>query len=108
MYLNDKQHHKYKTLIDRIAHTQCVLQVNGIFDIYNLSKMDADRVVRNLKAQDFIADVHTTESGKYNFNSYDFSLGFAQPERYYNVRGMLKEEKLTEALEIHDTLNPKI
>lgn len=108
MYLTNKQHYKYKNLIDRIAHTQCVLQVNGIFDIYNVSKIDADKIVRDLKAQDFIADVNKVESGKYNFNKFDFSQGFASPEKYYNIRGLLKEENLTEALELHDTLNPKI
>lgn len=108
MRLNDKQLYSYRNKINQLTHAQCILHENGIFEIHNIPEAEAHRIENTLRKESFITDVKAIESKKYNFNKIGFEKGFAEPEKYFTVRGILKENALEEAIEIHDTLNPKI
>ena len=107
MRLTAKQLNNYKNRINRVAHDQCVLRENGIFEIHNVLQSDVSRIVSLLKQEPYIADANSYP-GRYNFNKFDFAKGYAEPEKYFTIRGILKDNLLDEAVEIHDKLNPKI
>ena len=108
MILTNKQLREYSSKLNKITNNiNCLLHDNGIFEIFNVTKSDADRLVDLLKKQDFITDVHALNDS-YNFQKFNFSKGFPLPEYKYTIRGLLKESSLNETIEIHKELNPKI
>lgn len=108
MQLNNKQLNTYRNKINQLCHMPCLLHENGIFELHNLDESSANFIVTVLKKQPFITDVRALESSKYNFNKIDVSNGFVKPEKYFTIRGLLKDVNLNEAIEVHDELNPKI
>ena len=99
MRLTAKQLNNYKNRINRVAHDQCVLRENGIFEIHNVLQSDVSRIVSLLKQEPYIADANSYP-GRYNFNKFDFAKGYAEPEKYFTIRGILKDNLLDDAKNI--------
>ena len=76
--------------LSRAAGTQPIIQDNGMFFIYNIKPSEINSRVHALKQLPCVADVHAYENGKYDFsNTLDLAMN-KMPNKYYDIRGMLK------------------
>lgn len=108
MRLTRRQIDKYRQEIYRLCHTQPIVFENGIFEIYNVDESDKRIILNRLRRCPFIEYVNDTSSN-YNFNKFKFDRGFAEPSKYYTIRGAIKEpEEVEEDIELHKELNPKL
>lgn len=74
----------------RAAHTQPVIQDNGMFFIYNLKASDIDKALREIRKLPFVLEASANESGKYDFsNPLELAMN-KMPKKYYNIRGKIQ------------------
>ena len=92
MYLQDNQLIQYRDKLDRIsAPHQCILQRSGIFEINLLTDYDSQKILRNLQTTDFVSIVNRYQTNKYDFGHFEFKSGKPEPEKFFTVRGIIKE-----------------
>ena len=63
---------------------------NKTFYIYNLKQRDVNSVLNNIRQLPFIVDVQANDTGKYDFSN---TLAIAMnkiPDKYYDIRGVIK------------------
>jgi hypothetical protein len=89
--LDVKTRRDFQQQIARIAHTQPILQDNGIFYIYNVKEREVGQIVRNLQALPFVSEVCANETGKYDFSDYSGMAAGMMPKKYYSIRGNILE-----------------
>lgn len=89
--LDVKARRDFQQQIARIAHTQPILQDNGIFYIYNVKERDVDQIVKNLQALPFVSEAYANETGKYDFSDYSGMAAGMMPKKYYSIRGKILE-----------------
>jgi predicted nucleotidyltransferase len=80
----------YRQLV-RAAGTQPIIQDNGLFFIYNLKASEISRVVNALRRLPFVTEVHSHETGKYDFSNVMELAMNKIPSKYYNIRGKIDE-----------------
>jgi hypothetical protein len=111
MRLNDSQlrEYRYKLCKEARIPSGLVLHSNGIFEFTNIGEFEYMRALRILKETPFVEYVNGSKS-RYDFSTFDFSKGFAQPKNLYNIIGKIKleEDVIKEEVQIHDQLNPII
>ena len=108
MRLTRRQIDDYRIKIHQIAHTQPIIYENGTFEIYGVDESDKSVIMRKLQNEPFISRVNATASS-YNFGKFKFNRGFADPERKYNIRGILNEpEDIEEVVKCLKRKNPTI
>ena len=74
-----------------MAHTQPIIQEDGMFFIYNLKASEISTVLRALRQLPFVTEVSSHENGKYDFsNVLDIAMN-KMPSRYYDIRGQIDE-----------------
>jgi predicted nucleotidyltransferase len=78
--------------ISRAAGSPPIIQDNGMFFVYNLKANDVSSAVSRLRKLPFIAEVNSYESGKYDFNDINALMRNNIPSKYYNIRGMIKNQ----------------
>ena len=77
--------------IAQIVGERPIIQDNGKFYIYNIKASDLNTKVIALRKLPFIDDVHTNETGKYDFsNPLEIALNHV-PSKYYDICGHIKE-----------------
>jgi predicted nucleotidyltransferase len=73
----------------RAAHTQPIIQDNGMFFIYNLKASEVDNALSAIRRLPFVIEAQANENGKYDFsNTLDLAMN-KMPKKYYNIRGKL-------------------
>lgn len=111
MRLNDSQlrEYRYKLCKEAGIPSGLVLYSNGIFEFTNIHEFEYMRALRILKETPFVEYVNGSKS-RYDFSTFDFSKGFAQPKNLYNIIGKIKleEDVIKEEVQIHNQLNPII
>ena len=75
--------------IAQIAHSQPIIQDNGLFFIYNIKASDVGSIVRELRTLPEIEEVVSTENGKYDFSDINHIAMNRIPNQYYNIRGKI-------------------
>lgn len=78
-----------KNELSKIAHSQAVVQNNGLFNIYNIKESDIYCIMSQIRRLDYIDWVQES-AGKYDFSIIGMP-GRLQP-RYHNIYGKIKEE----------------
>lgn len=78
-----------KNELSKIAHSQAVVQNNGLFNIYNIKESDIYCIMSQIRKLDYIDWVQES-AGKYDFSIIGMP-GRLQP-RYHNIYGKIKEE----------------
>lgn len=97
MKLTSEQLAKYKSKIEKLTGFDVNVFSNGLFDVKAAENENLDHIVENIKKLPFVWDARI-------FFSYN-------PDGSNIIKGLLKEstkDELEEAVEIHDSLNPKI
>lgn len=76
--------------ISQAAHSQPVIQDNGLFHIYNIREAEVNTVLMKLRNLDFI-DQHylSSTAGKFDFSHFS---GMGQPQRYFTITGKIKQD----------------
>jgi len=89
-YYSDRELEEFKIKIWQLAHSQPIVQRNGMFNIYNVLENDVNGILGKLRSLDFI-DYVNKDSGKFDF-SKPAMPGKGQP-RKYNIYGKIKEKE---------------
>lgn len=90
--LNSRARADIYTKIARACGTQPIIQDNGMFYVYNIKASEVNAKLRALRELPCVAEVHGNESGKYDFsNTLELAMN-RMPTKYYNIRGVIKEQ----------------
>ena len=75
--------------LTKAAHTQPIIQDNGMFFIYNLKASEVDETLSAIRRLPFVIEAQANESGKYDFsNTLELAMN-KMPKKYYNIRGKI-------------------
>lgn len=96
MKLTPTQLTQFKTEIEELINTNITLYPNGIFEILDVPESNKIDVLNTLKQLGYIRNL---SAAKYRLDNED---------QLFRINGILDIDKINEAIELHDTLNPKL
>lgn len=90
MRLTRDQYYKIKDKLTRLCGIhRPIFYENGTFEIYNIPETDIYNLKSKLKQSDFVDSIDAYK-GRDDFNHFNFNRGFAEPTKYWNIRGFVK------------------
>ena len=84
--LSEKQRRDYYTKISQLTHYQPIIQLNGIFELYNVKETDLQVVLSNLRRQSEVEYVQTSAE-KLDFSRISYR---GIPSKAYKIIGKIK------------------
>lgn len=85
-HLTEKERRDYYNKISRLTNYQPVIQLNGLFEIYNVKEIDLQIVLSNLRRQNEIEYVQQSAE-KFDFSKLNYS---GIPAKLYKIIGKLR------------------
>jgi hypothetical protein len=84
--LTEKERRDYYTKISQLTHYQPIIQLNGLFEIYNVKEVDLAVVLSNLRRQNEVEYVQKSAE-KLDFSKLSYH---GIPSKLYKIVGKIK------------------
>ena len=84
--LTEKERHDYYNKISRLTNYQPIIQLNGLFEIYNVKEIDLPIVLSNLRRQTEVEYVQQSAE-KFDYSKINYS---GIPAKLYKIIGKLR------------------
>ena len=85
-HLTEKERRDYYNKISRLTNYQPIIQLNGLFEIYNVKEIDLPIVLSNLRRQNEVEYVQQSAE-KFDYSKINYS---GIPAKLYKIIGKLK------------------
>ena len=84
--LTEKERYDYRIKISQLTHYQPIIQLNGLFELYNVKEDDADFILSILRRQPWV-DYVQKSAERYDFSKISYA---GLPSRLYKISGRIK------------------
>jgi hypothetical protein len=84
--LTEKQRREYYIKINQLTHYQPIIQLNGLFELYNVKEVDLQIVLSNLRRQSEVEYVQASAE-KLDFSKVSYH---GMPSKLYKITGKIK------------------